>query len=74
MSNSINLLNIKVHGTADDNVHLAHSMHISKTLIENGIMFKQMVRIITTIINTIINIVVVVDLMEEIKLYNTDLS
>ena len=68
-----NLVKTKVHGTADDNVHLAHSMHISKTLIENGIMFKQMVRIITTVINIVI-IVVVVDLMEEIKLYNTDLS
>ena len=68
-----NLLKTKVHGTADDNVHLAHSMHISKTLIENGIMFKQMVRIITTVINIVI-IVVVVDLMEEIKLYDTDLS
>ena len=68
-----NQLKPKVHGTADDNVHLAHSMHISKTLIENGIMFKQMVRIITTVINIVI-IVVVVDLMEEIKLYDTDLS
>ena len=68
-----NLVKTKVHGTADDNVHLAHSMHISKTLIENGIMFKQMVRIITTVINIVI-IVVVVNLMEEIKLYNTDLS
>ena len=73
-----NQLKTKVHGTADDNVHLAHSMHISKTLIENGIMFKQMVRIITTVIIVIIIttviIVVVVNLMEEIKLYNADLS
>ena len=48
-----------MHGTADDNVHVAHSMHISKTLIENGIMFKQMVRIVNTV--TIIIVVVVVD-------------
>ena len=44
-----NLINTKVHGTADDNVHLTHSMHISKTLIDNGIMFKQMVGINNTI-------------------------
>ena len=34
---------MQVHGTADDNVHLAHSMHISRALIDQGIMFKQMV-------------------------------
>ena len=49
-----NQIKTKVHGTADDNVHLAHSMHISKTLIENGIMFKQMVRIINTLTNIVV--------------------
>ena len=49
---NITILGLQVHGTADDNVHLAHSMHISRALIENGIMFKQMVSVIfTTIIN-----------------------
>ena len=32
-----------VHGTADDNVHLTHSMCISRALIDYGILFKQMV-------------------------------
>ena len=53
----IKIIQMKVHGTADDNVHLAHSMHISKTLIENGIMFKQMVRIVTTIIIIVVFLV-----------------
>ena len=32
-----------VHGTADDNVHLKHSLLLSRALIEHGILFKQMV-------------------------------
>jgi len=32
-----------VHGTADDNVHLTHSMFISRALVDHGILFKQMI-------------------------------
>lgn len=32
-----------VHGSADDNVHLTHSMCISRALIDYGILFKQMI-------------------------------
>ena len=32
-----------VHGTADDNVHMVHSMLLSRVLIEHGILFRQMV-------------------------------
>ena len=32
-----------VHGTGDDNVHFHHSMMLSHSLIEEGVLFKQMV-------------------------------
>ena len=32
-----------LHGTSDDNVHFHHSMMLSHSLIEEGVLFKQMV-------------------------------
>ena len=33
-----------VHGSRDDNVHLQHSMVLSKALVKEGVTFKQQVR------------------------------
>ena len=30
-----------VHGTADDNVHIEHTMMLSRTLVNNNILFRQ---------------------------------
>lgn len=32
-----------VHGTADDDVHMQHSMMLAKALIANGILYKQQI-------------------------------
>ena len=32
-----------IHGTADENVHLQHSMMLAKSLVRNGVLFKQQV-------------------------------
>ena len=32
-----------VHGTADDNVHYHHSMMLAKALVDEGVLFQQMV-------------------------------
>ena len=32
-----------VHGTADDNVHIEHTMMLAKTLVNNNILFRQQV-------------------------------
>lgn len=32
-----------VHGTADDNVHYRHSMMLAKALVDEGVLFQQMV-------------------------------
>ncbi len=32
-----------VHGTADDNVHMQHSMVLAKELVKEGVLFKQQV-------------------------------
>ena len=33
-----------IHGTQDDNVHIEHSMTLSRVLVENDIIFRQQVR------------------------------
>ena len=32
-----------IHGTKDDNVHIQHSMKLSRELVENDIVFRQQV-------------------------------
>lgn len=32
-----------IHGTADDNVHYHHSMMLAKSLVDEGVLFQQMV-------------------------------
>ena len=34
-----------IHGTQDDNVHLEHTMTMSRSLVENDIIFRQQVRV-----------------------------
>ena len=34
-----------IHGTQDDNVHIQHSMQLSRELVENDIVFRQQVKI-----------------------------
>lgn len=34
-----------VHGTADDNVHMQHSMVLAKELVKEGVLFKQQVNV-----------------------------
>ena len=33
-----------IHGTADDNVHVQHTMMLTKHLVQNHIIFRQQVR------------------------------
>ena len=37
-----------IHGTADNTVHIQHSMALSQHLVKNGILFHQQVNKITT--------------------------
>ena len=33
-----------IHGTGDDNVHISHTMALSRELVENDVIFRQQVR------------------------------